>query len=126
MKIEKLLEMGLTEEQANAILAMNEENLNKTKIELGVENALIKHNAKNLKAVSALIDFDKITNNDGKIQGIEEQIQALKAGQETAFLFGNNDKTVFGANAEEGKDRGKPKNVRKMTYTEMCRNSANI
>lgn len=114
--------MGLSEEQAEAILKMNEESIDKTRIELGVENALIKHKAKNVRAAKALIDFGKIKNDGGKIIGLEEQIESLRGGEETAFLFEACDgRKVVGAKAEEGKDRGKPKNVRNMTYTEMCR-----
>lgn len=113
--------MGLSEEQAKLIIQMNEDNIGKLKIEMGVENALLKHKARNLKAALALIDFDKIKNDEKGISGIEEQIQKLKSSDETAFLFDGGDKKIIGAKAEDGKDRNKPQNPRKMTYTEMCK-----
>ncbi len=103
-------------------MKLNEESVYKTKVELGVENALIKSKARNIKAAKALIDFDKIQNEGGKLTGLEEQIESLRGGEETAFLFDCDDgRKVSGAKAEEGKDRGKPKNVRNLTYTEMCK-----
>jgi len=122
MNKEKLLEMGLSEKQAEEIIKMNSQSVNEAKIQLSVENALIRHKAKNVKAVLALIDFDKIINEGEEgLSGIEEQIEALKNSEETSFLFDNAKGKIVGAPAEEGKDRGKPKNLRNMTYTEMCR-----
>ncbi len=121
MEKEKLLKMGLSEEQADEILKMNRQCVDEAKIQLGVENALIKHKAKNVKAVLALIDFNKITRGEDGLIGIEEQIEALKNNEETSFLFDSVKGKIVGAPAEEGKDRGKPKNLRNMTYTEMCR-----
>ena len=121
MTKEELLKMGLSEEQADLIIQMNEKSIGKTKIEAGVENALLRHNARNLKAVQALIDFNKINYDENGLSGIEEQIELLKNSEETAFLFGDGAKKITGAKSEEGKDKGKPKNPRKMTYTEMCK-----
>lgn len=115
------MELGLTEEQSEKIMEMNKESLDQAAIRFGVENALIKHKAKNIKAVSALIDFSKISGGEDGISGIEEQIEKLKNTSETAFLFDSGEGCVKGAHAEEGKDRGKPKNFRNMTYTEMCK-----
>ena len=53
-------------------------------IESGVRDA----KAKNIKAVMALLDMDKITYENGELSGITEQLDALKSGEDTSFLFG--------------------------------------
>lgn len=53
-------------------------------IESGVRDA----KAKNVKAVMALLDADKITLKDGKVEGLAEQLDALSKGEDTSFLFG--------------------------------------
>lgn len=53
-------------------------------IESGVRDA----KAKNVKAVMALLDMDKITFENGELNGISEQLDALKSGEDTSFLFG--------------------------------------
>ena len=53
-------------------------------IEGGVRDA----KAKNVKAVMALLDMEKITFNDGKLEGLEDQLKTLTEGADTAFLFG--------------------------------------
>ena len=115
--------MGLSEEQAEQIFQENQQEINKIKIDFGVQNILSKNKAKNIKAVSALLDYDNILDEEGSFSALEEQISKLKANEETAFLFDNHneEKLLKGAKAEEGKDRGKPKNLRNMTYTEMCK-----
>lgn len=53
-----------------------------------IENGVRDAKAKNVKAVMALLDTDKITFNEGKIEGLSEQIEKLTTGEDTAFLFG--------------------------------------
>ena len=53
-------------------------------IESGVRDA----KAKNVKAVMALLDMDKITYENGELSGISEQLEALKNGDDSSFLFG--------------------------------------
>ena len=123
MDKKQLLQMGLSEEQAEQIFQENQQEINKIKIDFGVQNILSKNKAKNIKAVSALLDYDNILDEEGSFSALEEQISKLKANEETAFLFDNHneEKLLKGAKAEEGKDRGKPKNLRNMTYKEMCK-----
>lgn len=52
-----------------------------------IENVVRDAKAKNVKAVMALLDMDKITYKDGQLSGATEQLDALKAGDD-AFLFG--------------------------------------
>lgn len=51
-----------------------------------VSLALEKARARNQKAFNGLIDYDKITWEDGTVKGVDEQIEALKASD--PYLFG--------------------------------------
>lgn len=53
-------------------------------IESGVRDA----KAKNIKAVMAQLDMDKITFEDGELSGLSEQLDALTKSEATSFLFG--------------------------------------
>lgn len=53
-------------------------------IEGGVRDA----KARNVKAVLAQLDMTKITYENGELSGLSEQLETLKAGEDTAFLFG--------------------------------------
>lgn len=52
-----------------------------------IENGVRDAKAKNIKAVTALLDMSKITFADDKLTGFTEQIEALKKGEDTSFLF---------------------------------------
>ena len=56
-------------------------------IESGVRDA----KAKNVKAVMALLDMDKISYADGSLSGLNEQLESLQKGEDTEFLFINGD-----------------------------------
>ena len=56
-------------------------------IESGVRDA----KAKNVKAVMALLDMEKITFADGQLSGLSEQLETLQKGEDTEFLFDNGD-----------------------------------
>ena len=64
-----------------------EKSLNILKINNAVDVALTAKGAKNLKAVRALIDFEKIKVEGEEIKGIDEQINSLVADEGTKFLF---------------------------------------
>lgn len=53
--------------------------------ENALENALLGANSKNVKALRALVDFEKVDFADGKLTGLSEQIDALK--KECGYLF---------------------------------------
>lgn len=53
-------------------------------IESGVRDA----KAKNVKAVMALLDMEKITFENGELSGLTDQLDTLTKGEDTAFLFG--------------------------------------
>lgn len=52
-----------------------------------IENAIRDAKPRNLKAVQALLDMDKISYVDGKLEGLESQMKALQEGEDTKFLF---------------------------------------
>ncbi len=63
--------------------------LNESKLTGALTSALISAGAKNIIAAGALIDKGKITVNDEGIQGLTEQIEAVK--KECSYLFYDND-----------------------------------
>lgn len=65
-------------------------------IEGGIRDA----KAKNVKAVMALLDTEKITFNDGKLEGLAEQLETLTKGEDTSFLFGDTVNPPAGTNPQ--------------------------
>lgn len=53
-----------------------------------IENGVRDAKAKNMKAVMALLDMEKITYKDGQLSGLTEQLDTLKKGEDSSFLFG--------------------------------------
>lgn len=53
-----------------------------------IENGVRDAKAKNVKAVMALLDLDKITFTEGKLEGLSNQLETLTKGEDTSFLFG--------------------------------------
>ena len=78
--IEKIKEEAILE--AEAKMAEREK-------ENAISDTLDKANSKNKKALSALIDFDKVSFEDGKLIGLIEQIESLK--QECDYLFNDSE-----------------------------------
>ncbi len=64
-----------------------------------IETALRANGARNMKAVKAVIDFDKIEVKDGAIVGLDEQLQGLKKSD--AYLFGGTAPSEIGKNPRE-------------------------
>ena len=56
-----------------------------------IENGVRDAKAKNVKAVMALLDMDKITFENGELSGMREQLEALSKGEDTSFLFGTSE-----------------------------------
>lgn len=56
-----------------------------------LENTLSTAKAKNIKAVKALLDMEGLKLNDGKIIGLEDQLEKIKA--ENDYLFEGDKKT---------------------------------
>lgn len=75
---------NLNSELNESVLKLTKE-LNNSKIGGMVTAGLLSAGARNLKAVSALIDMEKITVEDDKVTGLTEQIEAVK--NECGYLF---------------------------------------
>ena len=76
-------------EQENQTAATNYENkITAIQKQYAIENSVRDAKAKNVKAVMALLDMDKITYKDNELVGVTEQLENLKKGEDTGFLFG--------------------------------------
>lgn len=94
-------------EQANEASASEYENkIASIQKAYAIENGVRDAKAKNVKAVMALLDMDKITFNDGKIEGLDTQIEALTTGEDTAFLFGENKSAPAGTEPPKNSSNG--------------------
>ena len=70
-----------------------------------IEAGLTAASAKGVKAVMPYIDMDKVDfDSKGNLTGLEEQIKALKEGEETKFLFGDGAPTIKGAQPGQSSD----------------------
>lgn len=68
--------------------ASHESELNQLKIDFAVEKALTGAKAKNIKAVKALLELGEAKlDKDGNVKGLDEQIEKLRSGDDTKFLF---------------------------------------
>lgn len=52
-----------------------------------LERAVSSARPKNAKAVMALLDREKLTLAGGEVLGLDKQLEALKKGEDTGFLF---------------------------------------
>ena len=66
------------------------------KKEYAIENSVRDSKARNIKAVIALLDRSKITYENDELGGVTEQLETLKAGEDTSFLFGEAQATPAG------------------------------
>ena len=97
------------------------------KVDTAVEKALTGANAKNIKAVRALLDLtDAKLDKDGNVKGLSEQIEKLTTGEDTKFLFDaplQKQQQTFkgfqpGASAQQ--KPGTEVDPSKMNYDELC------
>lgn len=61
-----------------------------------IENGVRDAKAKNVKAVMALLDLEKVTFTDGKLEGLSEQLESLT--QNESYLFGDSHHVPVGTN----------------------------
>ena len=54
-----------------------------------IENGVRDAKARNIKSVMALLDMSKITYENDALGGLTEQLETLKTGEDTSFLFGD-------------------------------------
>ena len=86
-----------TEKLKQEIQKLNEENakaagehmaeLARMKKSNAIDGALRDSKAKNVKAVKALLDLDKITFENDKLEGLDDQIKALQESDTSKFMF---------------------------------------
>ena len=97
------------------------------KVDFAVEKALTGANAKNIKAVKALLDLtDAKLDKDGNVKGLSEQIEKLTAADDTKFLFDATQQTQqqtfkgFQPGASAQQKPGAEVDPSKMNYDELC------
>ncbi len=73
------------EEKAKNAEAESKKRIAELQLDYAVESALSKEKARNHKAVRALLDRDKLELRDGSVNGLAEQLTAIK--KENAYLF---------------------------------------
>lgn len=105
--------------------AAHESEMTKLKVDFAVEKALTGANAKNIKAVKALLDLeDAKLDKEGNVKGLAEQIEKLTKGEDTKFLFNEvQQQQTFkgfqpGASAQQ--KPGDEVDPAKMNYDELC------
>ncbi len=70
----------------------------KLKIDNAIDLAITKSKGKNPKAIKALLDMEGIVlDKDGKITGLDKQLEKLTKGDDSSFLFGEKSETLKGA-----------------------------
>lgn len=101
-----------------------EAQMNQLKIDFAVEKALTGAKAKNIKAVTALLDLkDAKLDEDGSVKGLSEQIEKLSKAEDSKFLFDTAPAQPKlkgfqpGASSDIKPDAGG--DMSKMTYSEM-------
>ena len=78
------------------------DDLKNTKINSAIELSIIKEKGKNTKAISALLDMEKITlTDDGKIEGLEDQLKSIK--ENNSYMFDNETTKATGTNLSTDK-----------------------
>lgn len=133
---EKLLQLGLKQEQIQTVQELlNSEiskisaerdkavaDYNSLKIDSAVEAELLRADARNIKAVKALIDNKGISLDEkGDVLGIKEQIDLLRENEETSFLFKEKQVEMRGvAIAGEERDTTPQVNIEDMNYSQLC------
>lgn len=106
----------------------HESEMTQLKVDFAVEKALTGANAKNIKAVKALLNLtDAKLDKDGNVKGLSEQIEKLTTGEDTKFLFDapqqKQQQQTFkgfqpGASAQQ--KPGTEVDTSKMNYDELC------
>lgn len=94
------LNQQITQLQTDKTNLTNELNTKVAQIQKthAIENGVRDAKAKNVKAVMALLDMEKITFNEGKLEGLSDQLTALQSGETTGFLFGETKYAPSGTN----------------------------
>lgn len=100
-----------------------EAKIKQIQIDNAIDKALTGANAKNLKAVRALLDLDKAELDGESVKGLADQIKKLQETEDTKFLFDSAAPAKFkGVKPPDGSDKKYPtdKKPSEMTYEELC------
>lgn len=89
--------------------------------DFALEKALAAAKPRNAKAVMALLDRDKLTFAGGEIVGLEKQLEALKKGADTAFLFEEAKPRRTGMNHQNAQAVGSGTDDKKQAANEALR-----
>lgn len=102
-------------------------NIAQIRLDNAVDLALAGAKAKNSKAVKALLDLSKSkVGEDGKVEGLEDQIKAIQKSDAYLFDSGEPAKTQYkGVKPQDGNGNPAPKAVKDMNYSELCEHLAN-
>lgn len=76
------------EQKYNQAAENSVKEIEQLKFGFALDKELTKAQARNPKAVKALLDMDALKYDKGKIVGLDEQLEALKTGEDSGFLFG--------------------------------------
>lgn len=113
----------LQSENATANQA-HEAEMARLKVDFAVEKALSGANAKNVKAVKALLELeDAKLDKEGNVKGLKEQIDRLTAAEDTKFLFDNEQRQTFRGfqpGMSAGQKPGADVDTSRMGYDELC------
>ena len=82
------------EQKYNQAAENSAREIEQLKFDFALDKELTKAQARNPKAVKALLDRDALKYDKGKIIGLEEQLETLKKKEDSAFLFGSAAPTV--------------------------------
>lgn len=99
-----------------------EAKIKQMQIDNAVTAALTGAKAKNLKAVRALLDLDKVELDGETVKGLADQIKKLQEGEDSKFLFDSAQAKLKGVKPGESQDKKYPtdKKPSEMNYTELC------
>lgn len=103
----KIVELEKTNQKAKADF---DKAIRQTKIENAINLALIEAEAINPATVKPLIKMNDIllTEDGTMVVGLKEQIEKLKDGEDTSFLFGKKQKSIKGVKPTDGTGDPKP------------------
>ena len=82
------------EQKYNQAAENSAREIEQLKFGFALDRELTKAQARNPKAVKALLDMDALKYDKGKIIGLEEQLETLKQAEDSKMLFGSAAPTV--------------------------------
>ena len=106
--------------EINKLKEEHKKEIQNIRLENELEKAIVRSGAKTVRAVRALIDTEKAElDENGRLSGIDEQLEALRNGEDTKYLFKEKEKASF-RGVSIGRSEKKEKDVGDMSYDEIC------